>query len=73
MAHKVEDKLEITKSSGNVFADIGLKNSDKYLAKAELARQINHIIEKRALKQQASRYAHEKFWGSIQSTVSTLN
>ncbi len=51
MAHKIEDKLEITKSSGNVFADIGLKNADKYLAKAELARQINHIIEKRALKQ----------------------
>ena len=38
MAHKIEDKLEITKSSGNVFADIGLKNADKYLAKAELAR-----------------------------------
>ncbi|MES2141464.1 MAG: helix-turn-helix transcriptional regulator [Pseudomonadota bacterium] len=51
MAHKSKDKLEITKSSGNVFADIGLPNADKYLAKAELARQVNHIITKRSLKQ----------------------
>ena len=51
MTHKRENKLEITKSSGNVFADIGLKNADKYLAKAELARQVNHIIEQRGLKQ----------------------
>ncbi|WP_010598956.1 helix-turn-helix domain-containing protein [Rickettsiella massiliensis] len=43
--------MELTKSSGNVFSDIGLPNSDKYLAKAELARQINHIISKRSLKQ----------------------
>jgi len=27
MAHKIEEKLEITKSSGNVFADIWLKQS----------------------------------------------
>ena len=51
MAHKIEDKLEITKSSGNVFADIGLKNADKYLAKAELAIYINHLIQQRSLQQ----------------------
>ncbi len=45
------EELEITPSSGNVFADLGLPNPDKYLAKAELARQINAIIEKRGLKQ----------------------
>lgn len=50
MAEK-ENKLEITKSSGNVFADIGLPNPDKYLAKAELAREINQIIAKQKLKQ----------------------
>ena len=51
MARRSDEKLEMTKSSGNVFADIGLPNAEKYLAKAELARQINHIIEKRGLKQ----------------------
>ncbi len=51
MARNSKDKLEITKSSGNVFADVGLPNADKYLAKAELARQINQVITKRSLKQ----------------------
>lgn len=51
MGHKSEDKLEIIESSGNIFADVGLPNADKYLVKAELTRQINHIIENRALKQ----------------------
>lgn len=41
----------MTKSSGNVFSDIDLHDVEKYLAKAELASQINHIIEKRSLKQ----------------------
>lgn len=51
MISKISEKLEFTKSSGNVFADIGLSDPDKYLAKAELASQINSIIEKRGLKQ----------------------
>ncbi len=47
---KRED-LEITKSSGNVFADLGIPDAEKYLAKAELARQINNIIDKKGWKQ----------------------
>ena len=46
-----KEKLVITKSSGNVFADIGLPEPDKYLAKVELAHQINNIIANRRLKQ----------------------
>lgn len=43
--------IKLTKSSGNVFADLALPDADKYLAKADLAYQINHIIENRHLKQ----------------------
>jgi predicted XRE-type DNA-binding protein len=39
------------KSSGNVFADLGLPNAQDRLAKAELARKINEIIGKRRLTQ----------------------
>jgi predicted XRE-type DNA-binding protein len=51
MKHNDNEKLEFTESSGNVFADLGFKNPDKYLAKAELARQINLIIHKSKWKQ----------------------
>lgn len=48
----VENKeIKITKSSGNVFADIEVSDPDKYLAKAELARQINNIIKSKKLRQ----------------------
>lgn len=36
-------------SSGNVFADLGLSNPEERLAKAELAFQINTIIEQKGL------------------------
>lgn len=42
---------KIEKSSGNVFADLGLKNPDDLLAKAELTQQIYKIVETRGLKQ----------------------
>lgn len=51
MVNKLSKKLEITKSSGNVFADLELPEAEKYLVKADLAHQINSIIEKRGLKQ----------------------
>jgi len=41
----------IEKSSGNIFADLGLPNPEERLMKAELARQINKIIDIRKLKQ----------------------
>ena len=49
--NKDNQVLDIEKSSGNVFADLGVPDADKYLAKAELARQINNILKKRGLKQ----------------------
>lgn len=51
MTKHVNEKIEIIKSSGNVFADLDIKDPEKYLAKAELARKINSIIQARGLKQ----------------------
>ncbi len=44
-------KSGITKSSGNVFEDLDLPESETALAKAELARRVNAIIQQRGLKQ----------------------
>lgn len=44
-------KIDYTKSSGNVFKDMGFDDADERLAKAKLAAHINTIIEKRGLKQ----------------------
>lgn len=38
-------------SSGNVFRDLGLPDADELMAKAELARAIQQLIEKRSLTQ----------------------
>jgi len=43
--------LEMTKSCGNVFEDLGLPNSEELLVKVELAFKINQLIESRNLKQ----------------------
>jgi len=42
---------KITKSSGNVFADLGLKNPEEHALKAELVRQISAMLEKEGLTQ----------------------
>lgn len=42
---------DVTISNGNVFEDIGLSEPADRLAKAELARKIAEIINKRHLKQ----------------------
>lgn len=66
---KRDEKLEITESSGNVFADLKLPNPEKYLAKVKLAYQINNIIKKRRLKQiQAA-----KILGIDQPKISALS
>src|SRR6185369_7816878 len=43
--------LKVESSCGNVFADIGMPNPEEALAKAELARQINLILEARGITQ----------------------
>ncbi len=48
---KKDEKIDISPSSGNVFADIGVKNPEEYMAKAMLAQQINKIIHERGWKQ----------------------
>ena len=42
---------DYTISSGNVFADLGLPNSEEALAKAELAHKIGVVIRERGLTQ----------------------
>ncbi|MBD1804635.1 XRE family transcriptional regulator [Microcoleus sp. FACHB-SPT15] len=44
-------EIRVQASSGNVFADLGLENSDELLVKAELARKINSIITKQQMTQ----------------------
>ena len=40
----MDKEINVQSSSGNVFADLGLANSDELLIKAELVRQITHLI-----------------------------
>jgi predicted XRE-type DNA-binding protein len=42
---------KITEGSGNVFADLGLRNADELEARAALTRQIYLLIRKRGLTQ----------------------
>jgi predicted XRE-type DNA-binding protein len=44
-------EIKVQFSSGNVFADLGLENSDELLVKAELARKISSIITKQHITQ----------------------
>jgi predicted XRE-type DNA-binding protein len=44
-------EIKITKSSGNVFADLGFKDAQERLVKAKLALKINQLLDKRELKQ----------------------
>ena len=47
----MNEKIKVTPSSGNVFADLGLANADELLIKAELVRQISNLIDARDLTQ----------------------
>jgi predicted XRE-type DNA-binding protein len=62
------DELQVYSSSGNVFADLGLPNSDELLIKAELAHQISELIEMRHLTQSDA----AKLLGVDQPKVSAL-
>jgi predicted XRE-type DNA-binding protein len=48
---KVQPDSEVHGSSGNVFADMGLRDAEERLAKAELARVIRKEIEERGITQ----------------------
>jgi predicted XRE-type DNA-binding protein len=49
---KMSGKIEVEKSGGNVFADIGMPNADEHLVKASIALVIARIIRKRGLTQE---------------------
>jgi len=61
--------IDITDSSGNVFADVGLPAPEECLAKAQLALQINRLIEKKGLNQTDA----AKLLGIDQPKISALN
>ncbi len=60
--------VPIEESSGNVFADLGLKNPEELLAKAELVQRIADIIAERKLTQVRA----AKLLGIDQPKVSAL-
>jgi predicted XRE-type DNA-binding protein len=47
----VKEKIKITPSSGNIFADLGIENPEEYQLKARLARLINKIVAERGWTQ----------------------
>ncbi len=61
--------LEVTKSSGNVFADLNVIDAQRYQAKADLALQINTILQQRGLKQKEA----AKLLDIDQPKISALN
>ena len=60
--------MNFVKGSGNVFADLGLPDAKERLAKAELARQIEHIVKRKRLTQEKT----AKILGVNQPKVSVL-
>lgn len=44
-------KINVTRSSGNVFADLGLPDADELNVKAELALKVGEVIRKRGITQ----------------------
>lgn len=44
-------KIKATESSGNVFRDLGLRNPEELMAKAEVTRQIANVLRKKGITQ----------------------
>jgi predicted XRE-type DNA-binding protein len=61
-------KKSVEKSSGNIFADMGLANAEQELFKAKLTLQIHRIIKARKLTQVAA----ANLLGTTQPQVSSL-
>ncbi len=61
-------EINVQSSSGNVFADLGLANSQELLIKAELVRQISQLIAARKLTQTAA----AELLGIAQPKISAL-
>jgi predicted XRE-type DNA-binding protein len=65
---EASEDISVTVGSGNVFADIGVPNPEEALLKAQLAYQINHVIQQRGLTQVAT----AEILGIDQPKVSSL-
>jgi predicted XRE-type DNA-binding protein len=63
-----DEPVVIEESSGNVFADLGLKNPEQLLAKAELVHRIRTLITERKLTQLRA----AKLLGTDQPKISAL-
>jgi predicted XRE-type DNA-binding protein len=64
----VKRKTDFEVSSGNVFADLGFRNSKQELLKAKLTVEIYKLLKKRGLRQQQA----AKLLGTTQAQVSAL-
>jgi predicted XRE-type DNA-binding protein len=51
MTKKTAKELSVFMGAGNVFEDIGFPEPEEALAKAELVRQISHLIARRKFSQ----------------------
>ena len=51
MGKKLEERIKVTRGSGNVFADMGLPEPEEELTKAQLAAHIEDTIKRRRLTQ----------------------
>lgn len=54
MENRRKAKRKVTRSSGNVFADLGLPNAEEKKTKVRLAFEINRIVGDRGLSQIAA-------------------
>lgn len=68
MTSKRRTSTTVEVGSGNVFADLGLKNPDQFIARSQIGFQVFRILEKKKLKE------HEiaRILGIAQSDVSHL-
>ena len=64
----MKSKIKVTKSSGNVFADIGIPNADEHFVKAEIVLGITARIKAKKLTQAQA----AKVMGLSQPDVSKL-
>jgi len=49
MGKQKESDIQVTPSSGNVFADLGFAEPEEELTKAQLASELRQIIKRRRL------------------------
>jgi len=64
-----QEPRRVTPSSGNVFADLGLRGADELLAKADLAHAIHKLIEAQGLSLRGA----ARLLGMAQPDLSSLS